>query len=265
MGISCPKWAQSIADQVAVLVRDPVVLATFRRHVTSWAERYCDGWTVDDAEEFALMTKRRGVWKGAERGQHITHLIPINMPNEQEKYVILSVIHDECVDGCKIDPWWSLHMQKGGRLSQHDHIVRLAYLGASLDFYDGSVWQVPDSSRVPIENILLEILNATGIGPLSEASNGRAGIVNELRNPKAVGQPDTPDTGSDTRKKSRKFFKMNSHAANCAKGFRLRKQQDPSTTIEGITAEYDESHKGERGARATYLRRIFNDNPDQLR
>src|SRR5436190_7394676 len=155
MGVPCPEWARSVADQTAILVRTPAVMERFRQHIKAWASKFVAGWSSDDLEDFSLRTKRRGPWQGLPWGPNNTMLIPVQMPDEATKYTLLAAIHDQCVDGPPINPF---HIAGKSMELDFDEISGyLAYLGLRLDIADSSDWNVPDSSRIPIENILREI------------------------------------------------------------------------------------------------------------
>ena len=165
----CPDWARSVADETAVLVRTPEVMDRFRNHIKTWARKFTEGWSVDNAESFSLRTKRRGPWQDLSWGPNNTMLIPVGMPDEATKYAILAAIHDQCVDGPPINPWWTHGTPMV--LDFEESIAHDAYWGLMLDVADSSDWNVPESSRIPIENVLREIVASCVIGQKIDMMN----------------------------------------------------------------------------------------------
>jgi hypothetical protein len=88
---------------------------------------------------------------------------------------------------------------------------------------------------------------------------------NELAGAKAKAGGPRSDTKSDTHKKIKKKLVMTAHAAQCAARYHRQKRIDATTTIGQIAEEYASEHKGARGASASYIKRVLNDNPEQLR
>jgi hypothetical protein len=77
------------------------------------------------------------------------------------------------------------------------------------------------------------------------------------------GGHDIHDIKDDIAKKIGKKRKMNAHSAACASEFRKRRDDDKHGEMKEIVGNYAEKHKGERGAKASSIIRILNDNPDQ--
>jgi hypothetical protein len=202
--LSCPHWALSIANEVARLVVTPAVRQRFEQQIREWALWFVEGWTDEDVESAAARSKRRGEWYFlAGRAAQNTNLVPLpGLTTLPEKYALLAIIHNVCLDCHALDPWsvvverkydWEKLKPhwKGPRPREIDTELRFespvdkrAYFAfgyLACDVAEDRDWQIRDEAQVLIENMLREVTDdLRELGLLQRESGRERDRVNPL-------------------------------------------------------------------------------------
>lgn len=265
MGTLYPAWAQSIADEVAKLVRSAAVRERFHEQIRKWALGFTAGWTDQDLEEFGLHGRRRGRWQHlADRPPRLTELIPIparpmTLP---EGYSILATIHNRCIDGVPINPW---HVEAKYELPviinekkyksppvitgrglppapptiyhavrdtpEEERAYNVFSWGLACDVAEGDDWYVPDSSRAAIEKMLQDVLDDLQKNVTRNSGGGADGRVNTESEPR--------------EKKTEKVRLMRGHHRACVKAFEAQRKTGKRTPFKRFLKDWISHHEAD--------------------